>query len=60
MYCNPLFLQAPSILEDVFYQGDLGSLQRNIPFGDLTSKIPSPPHIKVAVHRKCEARNSSR
>ncbi len=42
MYYNPLFLQTPSILEDAFYQSDLGRLHRSIPFKELASKIPSP------------------
>jgi transposase, IS5 family len=52
MYYNPLFLQAPSILEDVFYRTDLGKLHRSIPFADLASKIPSPPQSKSGRGRK--------
>ena len=52
MYYNPLFLQTPSILEAVFYQSDLGRLHRSIPFKDLASKIPSPPHNKSGRGRK--------
>ena len=52
MYYNPLFLQTPSVLEDVFYQTDLGRLHRSIPFTDLTTKIPSPPQIRSGRGRK--------
>ena len=52
MYYNPLFLQAPSILEDVFYQTDLGRLYRSIPFKDLAAKIPSPPQLTSGRGRK--------
>ena len=52
MYYNPLFLQTPSILEDAFYQTDLGRLHRSIPFKDLAEKIPSPPHFKSGRGRK--------
>ena len=47
MYYNPLFLQTPSILEDAFYQSDLGRLHRSIPFKELASKIPSPCEREV-------------
>jgi transposase, IS5 family len=52
MYYNPLFLQTPSILEDVFYQSDLGRLHRSIPFKDLALKIPAPPQHKSGRGRK--------
>ena len=52
MYYNPLFLQTPSVLEDVFYQTDLGRLHRSIPFRDLATKIPSPPQSKSGRGRK--------
>jgi len=52
MYYNPLFLQTPSILEDVFYQTDLGRLYLSIPFKELALKIPSPPHITSGRGRK--------
>jgi len=52
MYYNPLFLQTPSILEDAFYQTDLGTLHRSIPFKDLTAKIPSPPQLISGRGRK--------
>ena len=52
MYYNPLFLQTPSILEDIFYQSDLGRLYRAIPFQDLASKIPSPAQSKSGRGRK--------
>jgi len=52
MYYNPLFLQTPSILEDVFYQNDLGRLHRSIPFKDLALKIPSPPQTTSGRGRK--------
>lgn len=52
MYYNPLFLQTPSILEEVFYQNDLGRLHRSIPFTDLATKIPSPPQNKSGRGRK--------
>jgi IS5 family transposase len=42
MYYNPLFLQAPSVQEAVFFQTDLGKLYKSIPFGDLASTIRSP------------------
>ncbi|HEY8733500.1 MAG TPA: transposase [Puia sp.] len=52
MYYNPLFLQIPSIIEDVFYQNDLGRLHRSIPFKDLAAKILSPPQSKSGRGRK--------
>lgn len=52
MYYNPLFLQTPSIMEDAFYQNDLGRLHRSIPFKDLAAKIPSPPQSKSGRGRK--------
>jgi IS5 family transposase len=52
MYYNPLFLQTPSILEDAFYQNDLGRLHRSIPFKELAAKIPSPPQVKSGRGRK--------
>ena len=52
MYYNPLFLQTPSIMEDAFYQTDLGRLHRSIPLKDLASKIPSPPQTKSGRGRK--------
>jgi transposase, IS5 family len=52
MYYNPLFLQTPSVVEDVFYQTDLGRLHRSIPFKDLATKIPSPPQSKSGRGRK--------
>lgn len=52
MYYNPLFLQTPSVLEDVFYQTDLGRLYRSIPFKDLALKIASPPQSKSGRGRK--------
>ena len=52
MYYNPLFLQTPSIQENVFYETDLGKLYRSIPFKELASKIPSPPQIKSGRGRK--------
>jgi transposase, IS5 family len=44
MYYNPLFLQTPSVLENAFFQTDLGALYLSIPFKDMASKIPAPPH----------------
>lgn len=52
MYYNPLFLQTPSILENAFYQSDLGRMQRSIPFKELASKIPSPPQNRSGRGRK--------
>ncbi|MBA3675702.1 MAG: transposase [Chitinophagaceae bacterium] len=52
MYYNPLFLQTPSILEDAFYQTDLGRLHSSIPFKELAAKIPSPPHNNSGLGRK--------
>ena len=52
MYYNPLFLQTPSIQENIFYETDLGKLYRSIPFKELASKIPSPPQIKSGRGRK--------
>ena len=52
MYYNPLFLQTPSILEDVFYQSDLGRLYRSIPLQELAAKIPAPPQHKSGRGRK--------
>src|SRR5664279_2137416 len=52
MYYNPLFLQTPSVLEDVFYQTDLGRLHRSIAFKDLAAKIPSRLHNKSGRGRK--------
>lgn len=52
MYYNPLFLQTPSILEDAFYQTDLGRLYNSIPFKDLAEKIPSPPQTNSGRGRK--------
>jgi len=52
MYYNPLFLQTPSVLEDAFYQSDLGRLHRSIPFKELASKIPSPPQNRSGRGRK--------
>jgi hypothetical protein len=52
MYYNPLFLQTPCVLENVFYQTDLGRLYNSIPFKDLASKIPSPPQSKSGRGRK--------
>jgi hypothetical protein len=52
MYHNSLFLQSPSVIEEAFYQTDLGRLHRSIPFRDLASKIPSPPYIKSGRGRK--------
>ncbi len=52
MYYNPLFLQTPSIMEEAFYQNDLGRLHRSIPFQDLAAKIPSPPQSKSGRGRK--------
>jgi IS5 family transposase len=52
MYYNPLFLQTPSVVENAFYQTDLGRLYRSIPFKDLASKIPSPPQEKSGRGRK--------
>jgi IS5 family transposase len=49
---NPLFLQTPSILEDAFYQTDLGRLHRSIPFKDLAKKISSPPQTNSGRGRK--------
>ena len=42
MYYNPLFLQTPGVIEDVFYATDLGKLYRSIPFKELSSKVPLP------------------
>jgi len=52
MYYNPLFLQTPSIQENVFYETDLGKLHRSIPFKELASKIPSPLHVQSGRGRK--------
>lgn len=52
MYYNPLFLQTPSILEDVFYQSDLGKLYRSLPLEDMAAKIPSPLQHKSGRGRK--------
>jgi hypothetical protein len=52
MYYNPLFLQTPSVLEDAFYQTDLGRLHRSIPFKDLASKIASPRQVRSGRGRK--------
>ena len=52
MYYNPLFLQTPSIMEEVFYQSDLGRLHRSIPFQDLAAKIPCPSQSKSGRGRK--------
>jgi len=52
MYYNPLFLQTPCILEDAFYQSDLGRLHRSIPFKELAPKIPSPPQNRSGRGRK--------
>ena len=52
MYYNPLFFQTPSVLEDVFYQSDLGRLHRSIPFKDLAAKIPAPPQSTSGRGRK--------
>jgi hypothetical protein len=42
MYYNPLFLQTPGVIEDVFYATDLGRLYQSIPFKTLSSKVPLP------------------
>jgi hypothetical protein len=42
MYYNPLFLQTPSLVEQAFYQTDLGKLYRGIPFKELATKIAAP------------------
>ena len=52
MYYNPLFLQTPSIVEEVFYQSDLGRLHGSIPFKELASKIPSPLQNRSGRGRK--------
>jgi IS5 family transposase len=52
MYYNPLFLQTPSVVENAFFQTDLGRLHRSIPFRDLASKIPSPLQAKSGRGRK--------
>jgi IS5 family transposase len=52
MYYNPLFLQTPSVQEDVFYATDLGRLHRSIPFKEIALKIPSPPYINSGRGRK--------
>jgi len=52
MYYNPLFLQTPSIIEDAFYQTDLGRLHRSIPLRELASKIPSPKQVRSGRGRK--------
>ncbi len=52
MYYNPLFLQSPSVQEDVFYQSDLGRLYQSIPFKELASKIPSPAQVQTGRGRK--------
>lgn len=52
MYHNPLFLQTPSVLENAFFQTDLGKLYNSIPFRDLALKIPSPPQVISGRGRK--------
>ena len=52
MYYNPLFFQTPSVLENAFFQTDLGSLYLSIPFKDLASKIPAPLQNKSGRGRK--------
>ena len=52
MYYNPLFFQTPSVVENVFYQTDLGRLYRSIPFREMASKIPAPLQIKSGRGRK--------
>ena len=52
MYYNPLFLQSPSVQEEVFYQSDLGRLYQSIPFKELTSMIRSPAHAQTGRGRK--------
>jgi transposase, IS5 family len=52
MYYNPLFLQTPSVLENAFFQTDLGELYLSIPFRDLASKIPAPPQAQSGRGRK--------
>src|SRR5215207_6674489 len=52
MYYNPLFLQTPSVLENVFYQSDLGKLFKSIPFQKLASRIRSPAGERSGRGRK--------
>ena len=52
MYYNPLFLQAPSVQEAVFFQTDLGKLYKSIPFADLASTIRSPRNEQSGRGRK--------
>ena len=52
MYYNPLFLQTPSVLENVFYQSDLGKLFKSIPFKQLASGIRSPASEQSGRGRK--------
>lgn len=52
MYYNPLFFQAPSVVEDVFYQSDLGKLFKSIPFQKLASGIRSPASEQSGRGRK--------
>lgn len=52
MYYNPLFFQTPSVVENVFYQTDLGRLYRSIPFKEMASKIPSPSQSRSGRGRK--------
>ena len=52
MYYNPLFFQTPSVVENVFYQTDLGRLYRSIPFREMASKITSPSQNRSGRGRK--------
>jgi len=52
MYYNPLFLQSPSVQEDVFFQTDLGKLYQSIPFKELAAKIASPCYERSGRGRK--------
>jgi hypothetical protein len=52
MYYNPLFLQTPSLVEQAFYETDLGKLYRSIPFKELAIKIAAPRSERSGRGRK--------
>ena len=52
MYYNPLFLQTPEMVDEVFHATDLGKLYQSIPFKELSSKIPLPLYEQSGRGRK--------
>jgi len=52
MYYNPLFLQTPDVVDEVFHATDLGKLYQSIPFKELSAKIPLPLYEQSGRGRK--------